>query len=338
MIVQLIKDSFYVQILLFVILFLTINYVILTIKSIRYEKKFNFYALNYYETKDNSLGDKIYNFIWKFILNVSSFINKIPFIKKYALRYDKYANYKDEREGIDYISLKIIFSFITVILAMTIFKFKFTIFNIIIYLMSLLGGFLFPNIYLKLKYYQKCHNIKNDFYKSLIILKNSFESNCNLNMAIKSVIKSNDGDIRFEYSHILNDLKCGLTIDKAFLRLKDRIRVDEINFMIDRFVSLTKVNEDYLLVLEMVLEETKENSAFKKENVLSTLFLKILSVLFIMAPLIITIIYLKKDAYYFDNLYNNSYGMILCLIFIIIYLLYLIIINFLFKAGRYYEK
>ena len=132
-----------VQVVLILLLFVILIYIVKVRHNIALENKFSKYTIPRLENKEISIFDKISSLIGNVIKRVSSVIEKSVFLKKYGSTYEKHISYDEleVRRGIDYISVKLLLGFVTLILYLITMMFQYVRVSFIGLILSYVLGF-----------------------------------------------------------------------------------------------------------------------------------------------------------------------------------------------------
>lgn len=317
------------QIILVFIIIGVIFYLLRLYRAVNLEKRIGKFAISSVNNKQVSFFDKSYLFIWHLIRKISKIINKSEVLRKYGNRYNKFISFEDKnnKEGLDYVSLKFLLSFSIIILSFVTLLFHKIEFNLMFFLVIFLIGFFLPDIVLNLEFSKKRKKIEDDLLKAIIIMNNAFQSGRNIMQAIESVKRELDGPIEDEFKKIYLDITYGLSLDVVFKRFYDRVRLEDAKYITTSLTLLNKTGGNIIKVFSLI-----EKSIFDKKNLKNELrsltassrfVFKLLAIL----PFGFSLIIFILNPMYFKPLFTTPIGIIVLLIIIILYVVYILIIK-----------
>lgn len=321
---ELVLQIFAIVFLLF-ILYLLFRFIIATIRA----KRLTDFSLR--GSKESSEKSIIFRIIYSF----SDFLKSLVIFNQYGKTYDKYI-YEESRlrKGIDYISIKILLgiSFVFSYLFIS-FLYRDSISSLLILLVFVIG-FLLPDFYCLFIRRKKVKILNKNMLSAIIIMNNSFKANSSTEKAINDVISRTDGLLSIEFKKVLNDLKIGMNVSEAFLRMYRRVRISSILY-ISRVLSLVNksgisIVEAFDLIESKLINEEKFNNqinVLNSTNKISLLIFSILPVIFILC-----IIFYNKE---YIMLFNTYLGTFVLAIILILYVFYLMLLRMIFRGGKY---
>jgi tight adherence protein B len=292
-------------------------------------KRIENHSLNIKKQSTFSIMNFIYYSYKGIIKIITIFLTNVPFIKKYSLRYEKYTEFKNEKTitAIDYISNKIL---VSVIITLLIFGYNIML-NIetsdYVIILTLLSGYIIPDIYNQIKLHNRRKQIEKDLLKAIIIMNKSFKAGKSIIQGIEIVASEVDGPISDEFSKIATDISYGLSIEIAFGRFKDRINIEEINYITSVLTIANQTGGNIIKVFTSIEKSLYNKDRLKKEfNALtasSNITIKVLTLL----PFVIIFTIHSLNNEYFNPLFNNVMGLFITSLIIIILITYLFLVN-----------
>ncbi len=306
-----------------------IIYIINARHNIALERKFNKYTISPLNRNEVSIFDKIHIFISDIIKKVSNVLSKFKVLNQYAKTYEKHITYDelDYKKGIDFISIKFLLGFLSIILYLITQMFQYTEFSFLGIILSFIIGFFLIDIYLSVEYRKKRKKISEDLLKAIIIMNNAFKSGMSIMQAIEIVKNELDGAIGDEFKKIYLDMSYGLTIETVFDRFYNRVKLEETKFITTSLTLLNKTGGNIVKVFKSIEREffdrQKLNDELKTTTASSTFVYRILLVI----PLIICSLIFILNPSYFLPLYKTKIGIMISMLILTLYVLYVIIIK-----------
>jgi Flp pilus assembly protein TadB len=317
------------QLLLITIFIIFIIFLIKIDKMIIKTSRINKYSLDIKVNNKISIINNIYYCYKGIIRTITFIISNIPYINKYASRYNKYIEFSKEKviTAIDYISNKMFISILTTAL---LFIYQIIInnqTNEYIIILAFILGYIIPDIYNSIKLHNRKKQIEKDLLKAIIIMNKSFKSGKSIVQAIEIVANEINGPISDEFNKIAMDISYGLSIDNAFKRFKQRINMEEIGYIASVLAIANKTGGNIIKVFTSIEKNMYNKDRLKKEFNALTASSNITIKILIAIPFIITFIIYALDNTYFNSLFESIIGYTILSIIFIILLIYLILVN-----------
>lgn len=303
----------------------------------RYNKKFSAFVYSETSNIDNSLEARISNIIKNFINAISYILDKLHIFKKSRKKYDGYLfinNYYLE-QSIDFISIKIFINFIAILISGIFLIFSFSYYNLIIVLLFIILINIIMEIILirYLNHYKKLLN--KELLNVIRTINSSLSVGLNITQAINVASKKSNPLLKQELAIIVADLNSGISIEKAFLRLYNRIKTDEILYLSSILSVLSKSGGSIQNTFQ-VLEEDYEKK-IKRQRSVNNLLLPYRFIFNFLGllPLIIFTYILIVTNNLFVKIFNSMYNSILVMLIIIYNVCYFIIVNNLMEVTKH---
>ena len=315
-------------VLLFIILFIN-KY----IRSIKLEKRFSKYTINSSKNKSISLFDNLYNQYMDFINKMSKVIGKFDIVKRSSKKYDKYKEAFDiDESNINFISKKIVLGFVYVMFAIVVKLIQAELAKSFEMLIPFILGYFTLDLVYKYKYIKYKKKIENDMLEAITVMNNAFKAGMSITQAVDLVAKELDGPISKEFKKIGMEISLGLDIETAFKRFADRINLSEAIYLTSSLSVLNKTGGNIIKVFDSIektiFNRKKLENEFKALTSSSKLIMYVLIVVPIAFVLFISLI--NKD--YFKVLFENTLGIALIVIMLIIYITYIVVVRKVMKV------
>ena len=318
-----------VQIMSIAFLFFIIIYLLRTSKAIQREKRISKFALRSIKYDELAFFEKINQLIWKIIRGFSKLLKKSVFISRYGTKYDKHVLYEDRdfKEGLDYVSMKIIIGLSLVLFNILTIMFQYVNISGMGLFMTFLIGFFLPDIFLRIEFNRKRQKIADDLLKAIIIMNNAFKSGRNIMQAIEIVKNELDGAISDEFSKIYMDINYGLSLEVVFGRFYDRIQLDDAKYITSSLTLLNKTGGNIVKVFSSI-----EKSFFNKRKLRNELKAMTASSVFVFRlliamPFLFSVVIFILNPSYFAPLFKTALGLLIIGLLVIIFASYIFIIK-----------
>ena len=311
--------------ILIVVCILILDFLYKYIKSIKYEKRLTKFSTKYslkYDSLFDNLGDNYSKFIDKY----SVYLNNFNLLKRASKRYEKY-----NLDGIKFIMRKIVLGVLFVLgyIILNLLMSKVT--SIIETIFLFILGYISLDLvyYFKDKKYKK--QIKSDLLKSITLLNNAFKAGRSIEQAIETVASEMEGPIALEFKKIKDEISCGLDLDVAFKRFKDRIKLEEAAYL-SASISVVNLTGGNIIKVFSSIEKTLYNKKKLSDelNALTSSSRFIMYVLIFVPILFIAFISLINREY-FTALFTHPLGYLLMGIELIIYIVYIFVVRKIMK-------
>lgn len=322
------------RIITILIILIIIMLLIREIKSLKYQKRIETFALVSIHDHEKSFFDSFLDKIWYFVHKLNKIFEKSSVLKKYGSTYEKHITFeeKEEKSGMDYISMKFLLAFLLMLFTLLTIIFQFTKVNPINFFFAFLIGFFAPDIVLSLKFKQKRKRIEDDLLKAIIIMNNSFKSGRNIMQAVEIVKNELDGPISDEFKKIYMDMTYGLEIDVVFNRFYERVKLEDAKYITSSLSLLNRTGGNIIRVFgsieKSVFDKKKLQNEMKCLTAASVFVFRVLTVL----PMIFTLLILLMNPTYFSPFFKTPYGFLIFLLIITLYVLYVITIKKVLKV------
>ncbi len=333
--------SFYDSIRLIVNIILVITLVIVLLwlfreyKKSKLEKRLKKYTI-IKENDDNSLFDVINNMFLNWRSSISKVLEKSTYLQKYSLKYEKFIDKKKSKmTKMDYVSTKLFLSFLAILILMVsdVLQNEHITFIQLIVAFSL--GFFSLDVFLigKRKYVKNL--MENDLLKAITIMNNSFKSGRSIYETIEIVKDEIDGPLKEEFNLMHQDLKYGLELESVFKRFQSRVNLPEVAYITTSLTILNKTGGNIISVFSSIEKTVFNNKKLKDElNNLSAAS-KALYRILVFIPIIFSLVIYFLDPTYFIPLFSTTFGIIISVVIIMIYILYIVIVKKIIKLKEY---
>src|SRR5699024_7490575 len=106
------------QIFLILIPIAVVIYLFRLSKSLRLEKRLSSFAITSIYDQEVSFFDQLLYYFWIVVRKGSVLLKKSAVLRKYGEKYEKYIpfSYRDKKSGIDYVTIKFLFSLFVLLL------------------------------------------------------------------------------------------------------------------------------------------------------------------------------------------------------------------------------
>ena len=317
------------QIILIIFLSILLIILLMVDRATKLEKRFVNFTVKPLKDKTKSLFDNISLYNRKVVYKISERVTKFEILKKSSKRYEKYmdAFSNNKYNAIDFVSMKIITSFIFLIVSILIQTLRFKLINIYEMFIPVLFGYYLLDIIYAYKYRNYRKKIEKDLLQAIIIMNNSFKSGRSITQAIKIVAEQLDGAIADEFKKMSLELSFGLELEVVFRRFAERIKLEEAMYLTSSLSVLNKTGGNIIKVFTSIEKTLFNRQKLNLELKSLTGASKIIMYVLIITPLLFTFIisFINKD--YFSPLFTNPLGFIIIGLIVVLYITYIIVVR-----------
>jgi tight adherence protein B len=317
-----------IQVIVILAIIFLISSILKQYRKVLLEKRFKNFALS---SKEDELSffDKLINIIWKLIHKISNILKKSKVLTNYSKRYERFISYEErnKKSSTDYLALKIFSSIIFLLISISVSALKFKNLSFISLIISLLIGFIIPDIILNINYKKRRKQISEDLLEAITLMNNSFKSGRTIMQAIEAVETELDGAIADEFKKIRLDISYGLSLDVVFNRFYERVKLEDAKYIVSSLILLNKTGGNIVKVFDSIEKSIYDKKKLREElNSLTASSVFVFRVL-VCLPFIFSLIIYILNPTYFDPLFNNFIGLIILGLIIVLYITYILIIK-----------
>lgn len=331
------KLYFIVQFIIILLIIIVFSYVLKILNSISKEKRISSFSIIALSDKPISFIEKLHNLYYSVIKSISKTISKSKVCNDYSKKYEKFVVVDDvyKQTSMDFISKKILFAILAVLLSIISNILKFKMFSFFQILISFLFGFFILDVFLKIREKKEAKRIEQDFLKAVIIMNNAFKSGRSIMQAVELVSTELDGPISNEFKKILIDLTYGLELEVVFDRFASRVKLEEVKYMASSLVILNetggKITKIFSSIERSFIERKRIKDEMNSTLALSNFVFKVL----VAIPFIIFVLIYFMDSTYFVPLIKEPLGNLILVLIILIYIIYIILVKKIVKIREW---
>ena len=328
---------FLIELFLLYLLGLLCYYFILLNRRLKIEDRLGKYTI-YKKEKNIKIFDDIFSLGNRIVKRISKILYKTKLFDKYSLKYQKYIKKEDKNvDKMDFVSRKIIYSFIFLNIVIIYDIFRNQSINILQLIVSFLVGFYILDIFLISEKKILKRKKENELLRAITIMNNSFKSGHSIMQAIKLVSTELDSEIGLEFKKMYVDLTYGLDLNIAFKRFEKRIDMEAVKYITTSLSILNDTGGDIVKVFESVEKTFFNNKKLSDELNNLTASSRLLYYVLLFVPVLFILTIYVLDNSYFKILFVNSFGYIIVLICLILYITYILIVRKMMKMGDIYD-
>ena len=322
--------SLIMQILVMIFVLIIIIFLIRQNIALRYERRIGKYSVEPVNSENTSVLEGLMLRYKKLVKRLRKYTNKI--FPKTCLKYEKYVIYGEDMEAADFVTNKIIISFVLLFLEIIDTIFKWEKISLLSILIVLTFGFYILDIYLIYDRRKRKKSIENDMLRAIIIMNNAFKAGKSTIQAVEIASKELPEPINMEFKKMYRDMKYGLSTEIVFDRFAKRINIEEARYLSSSLTILNKTGGNIINVFSSIEKTLFDKKKLKEELKNSTASSNAVVKILLLVPFIfVAIIYLVSPGY-FDPLFSSTIGYIILFIMALMFIAYAYLLQKIIKV------
>jgi len=323
----------YLNLVIQVILIATLSIAALLLvrlrNSVNKEKRIVKFSLDSINDRPTSFFDRIDEILNIVTKRLSKILKKSTVMRNYSNQFEKYIDQTAmiRNQKMDYVSRKIIFAFIAVIITIISDVLQTQIIEPFQLLVASLIGFFVLDVFLSMEYSRKQKALEADLLKAVTIMNNAFKSGRSIMQAVELVSTELTGAISDEFRKMFIDLSYGLELELVFARFSKRVNLEEVKYMASSLVILNKTGGNVVKVFSSIEKGFFDRKKLKDELKSTTALSDAVFKLLVAIPFFIFAVIYLFNPNYFMPLFLTVIGKVLLVLILLIYTLYIIIVR-----------
>lgn len=322
--------SLIMQILVMIFVLIIIIFLIRQNIALRFERRIGKYSVEPVNSETISVLEGLMLRYKKLVKRLRKYANKI--FPKTCLKYEKYVIYGEDMEAADFVTNKIIISFVLLFLEIIDTIFKWERISLLSVLIVLTFGFYILDIYLVYDRRKRKKSIENDMLRAIIIMNNAFKAGKSTIQAVEIASKELPEPINMEFKKMYRDMKYGLSTEIVFDRFAKRINIEEARYLSSSLTILNKTGGNIINVFSSIEKTLFDKKKLKEELKNSTASSNAVVKILLLVPFIfVAIIYLVSPGY-FEPLFSSTIGYIILFIMALMFIAYAYLLQKIIKV------
>ena len=322
--------SLIMQILVMIFVLIIIIFLIRQNIALRFERRIGKYSVEPVNSETISVLEGLMLRYKKLVKRLRKYTNKI--FPKTCLKYEKYVIYGEDMEAADFVTNKIIISFVLLFLEIIDSIFKWERISLLSVLIVLTFGFYILDIYLVYDRRKRKKSIENDMLRAIIIMNNAFKAGKSTIQAVEIASKELPEPINMEFKKMYRDMKYGLSTEIVFDRFAKRINIEEARYLSSSLTILNKTGGNIINVFSSIEKTLFDKKKLKEELKNSTASSNAVVKILLLVPFIfVAIIYLVSPGY-FEPLFSSTIGYIILFIMALMFMAYAYLLQKIIKV------
>lgn len=322
--------SLIMQILVMIFVLIIIIFLIRQNIALRFERRIGKYSVEPVNSENTSVLEGLMLRYKKLVKRLRKYANKI--FPKTCLKYEKYVIYGEDMEAADFVTNKIIISFVLLFLEIIDSIFKWERISLLSILIVLTFGFYILDICLIYDRRKRKKSIENDMLRAIIIMNNAFKAGKSTIQAVEIASKELPEPINMEFKKMYRDMKYGLSTEIVFDRFAKRINLEEARYLSSSLTILNKTGGNIINVFSSIEKTLFDKKKLKEELKNSTASSNAVVKILLLVPFIfVAIIYLVSPGY-FEPLFSSTIGYIILFIMALMFIAYAYLLQKIIKV------
>lgn len=322
--------SLIMQILIMIFILIIIIFLIRQNIALRFERRIGKYSVEPVNSENTSVLECLMLRYKRLVKRLRKYTNKI--FPKTSLKYEKYVIYGEDMEAADFVTNKIIISFVLLFLEIIDSIFKWERISLLSVLIVLTFGFYILDIYLAYNRRKRKKSIENDMLRAIIIMNNAFKAGKSTIQAVEIASKELPEPINMEFKKMYRDMKYGLSTEMVFDRFAKRINIEEARYLSSSLTILNKTGGNIINVFSSIEKTLFDKKKLKEELKNSTASSNAVVKILLLVPFIfVAIIYFVSPGY-FDPLFSSTIGYIILFIMVLMFIAYAYLLQKIIKV------
>ena len=322
--------SLIMQILVMIFVLIIIIFLIRQNIALRFERRIGKYSVEPVNSETISVLEGLMLRYKKLVKKLRKYTEKI--FPKTSLKYEKYVIYGEDMEAADFVTNKIIISFVLLFLEIIDSIFKWERISLLSVLIVLTFGFYILDIYLIYDRRKRKKSIENDMLRAIIIMNNAFKAGKSTIQAVEIASKELPEPINMEFKKMYRDMKYGLSTEIVFDRFAKRINIEEARYLSSSLTILNKTGGNIINVFSSIEKTLFDKKKLKEELKNSTASSNAVVKILLLVPFIfVAIIYFVSPGY-FEPLFSSTIGYIILFIMALMFIAYAYLLQKIIKV------
>ena len=322
--------SLIMQILVMIFVLIIIIFLIRQNIALRFERRIGKYSVEPVNSETISVLEGLMLRYKKLVKKLRKYTEKI--FPKTSLKNEKYVIYGEDMEAADFVTNKIIISFVLLFLEIIDSIFKWERISLLSVLIVLTFGFYILDIYLIYDRRKRKKYIENDMLRAIIIMNNAFKAGKSTIQAVEIASKELPEPINMEFKKMYRDMKYGLSTEIVFDRFAKRINIEEARYLSSSLTILNKTGGNIINVFSSIEKTLFDKKKLKEELKNSTASSNAVVKILLLVPFIfVAIIYLVSPGY-FEPLFSSTIGYIILFIMALMFIAYAYLLQKIIKV------
>jgi len=169
-------------------------------------------------------------------------------------------------------------------------------------------GFLLPPFAIRFLQGWRKHKLKTQLLDTIMYLTSSLKGGLSFLQALEILVEEMPAPISQEFSLVLREHKMGVALEESLSRLSKRMRIEELDLMINSLLVAREMGGDLTRVLSRLSDTIRDNQKLKENIATLTMQGKIQGAIMSILPIIFVIWVLTFNKGHFDIMLSTEIG------------------------------
>lgn len=313
-----------------ILIFLVLSFFVwlyLSLRTIHFQKRVENFTISNELDENYSIPDKLYHQYEKLRDHISNYLKKR---KVYSKQEESF-----QIENRKKLSTKILVSIFLLVLYLLLSLLTVLEFHFLFSILSLLLGFMIPNIIDGITRKRRLNQIEKDLLKAVSLMNHSFQSGKSIIQAVESVSFELEGPLKEEFTKMHQDMLHGLSFQTAFERFYERVNLEEVKYITTALTILNKTGGNIVEVFSSIEKSFYTKRTLEMEVKATIASSRLVFQLLVALPIFLWFIIGIWNPNYFTYFFTSTIGILLFIIIVCIYIIYVLIIRSIMKIEKF---
>ena len=199
--------------------------------------------------------------------------------------------------------------------------------NFIIIFLAMAAGLALPALVIKKIEAQRKNKLQLQLVDGVMILSSSLKGGLSLIQAIEVLVEEMPAPISQEFGLILRENKMGVSLDESLRQLCDRMKIEELGFLVSSLLVAREAGGDLTKVLSRLATTIRDNSKLKEKVKTLTLQGRMQGMIMSVLPILFIGWVITFNRAHFDFMLNSETGRFLLIIAAVLQVVGMILIH-----------
>jgi len=186
--------------------------------------------------------------------------------------------------------------------------------NVGVTIIAIALGFIVPSIVIKQMENQRKKKLQNQLVDGVMLLSSSLKGGLSLIQSIEVLVEEMPPPISQEFGLILRENKMGVTLDESLRRLNDRMKIDELAFLISSLLVARETGGDLTKVLSRLATTIRDNRKLQEKITTLTLQGKLQGMIMSVLPFLFVGWVMAFNKKHFEIMFSSETGRMLLIL------------------------
>jgi tight adherence protein B len=183
--------------------------------------------------------------------------------------------------------------------------------NWVVAAVAALAGLALPLIIIKRLEAVRRQKFSHQLTDGLLILSSSLKAGLSLLQAFEELVQEMPAPISQEFNLVVRQMQMGISLDEAMLKLKQRMRLDELDLVVTAMLVARETGGDLTVTFSRVIDTIQERNKLMGRVKALTVQGKMQGAIMSLLPVAFGLFVYKTDPHFFDVFINDNFGRML---------------------------